>query len=304
MQKAKKIFLFLAIGIFSALFVPSAVAYADSPAPPSYFYSYITNMDSHVKYTDILVKISKSSKYYTDLNASNANAYGFNRSTSIVAYNQNGYMSISFHCKNVRSTPSSFQAELGMCGDIELDDVNNPISSITDSIKIALLDKDGNVLKVSDAASVMPIDKHTFPRTVRWDARSAAPTIEFLPYYHGYSGKALPLLIILAFLIRMAISTAIEALIAVPFKIRPLRKIVAVNIVTQILLFAFIEFGGMGYTNAVIVGEIFVFVIEFVAYIFLFRHISKSKLALYTVIANSASLAVGMIFNYFHVFTG
>lgn len=304
MQKAKTLLMFLTIMIISTFFTPLCVAYANSPPPPSYFYSYVTNLDSNVKYSDILIKISQNSKYYTDLNTSNMSAYGFNSTTPIVAYNQDGYISISFHCKNVQSIPSVFNADFGMCGTVELDNSSNPISSMTDSIKIALLDKNGELLKVSKAVNVTPIDDNTFPRTVRYNTRNETPTIEFSPYYHGYSAMTFPLLFILAFLIRMTISTAIEAWVAVPFKIRPLRKIVVVNIVTQILLFAFIKFGGVSYTDAVIIGEIFVFITEFVAYTLLFKHFSKPKLALYTVIANTISLFVGLIFNYFHFLIG
>lgn len=304
MQKAKKLFLLLIIGIFFAYFTPWSVAYANSPAPPNYFYTYVTNADANVRYIDILIKTDSNNEYYTDLNTENASAYGFNSSTPIVAYNKDGYMSISFHCKDVQSSPDSQQSDSELTKTIILNNGNKPISTMAKAIKIALLDRDGKLLKVSNAVSVTPIDDDTFPRTVRYNARSETPIMEFSTYYHGHSAMAFPLLFILAYLIRMTISTAIEALVAVPFKIRPLRKIVAVNIITQILLLAFIQSGGVSYTNAVIIGEIFVFITEFVAYIFLFKHISKPKLALYTIIANTISLAVGLIFNYFHFLIG
>lgn len=306
MQKAKTLFLFLVVVIFSSFIAPLSVAYADSPPPPSYFYSYVTNTNSSVKYTDILIKISKSSKYFTDLNNSIAHEYGFKSSTPIVNYNKDGYMSISFHCNDVSSSPSILQGDLGMCKIIELENGYKPISTMTDSIKIALFDKSGNVLKVSNAVSVMPKVNDTYPNEVKYDARGTTPVVNFTQYYQGHTNNTVILsaFLILAFLIRMAISTAIETLIAIPFKIRPLWKIVVINIATQILLFAFIASGILSYANAVIVGEIFVFISEFVAYIFLFKHISKPKLALYTVIANTTSLAVGLIFNSFHVFVG
>lgn len=304
MQKTKTLFLFLVIVIFSSFIAPFTVAYADSPPPPNYFYSYVTNADSNVKYTDILIKISKSSKRYTDLNTSNANSYGFNSSTPIVAYNKDGYMSISFHCKNVYSEKSNQQDDSDMSKLIELNNGYKPINTITDSIKIALLDKKGNILMISDAVSVIPTSNATFPRTVNYDAQGTTPTVDFAHHYHTIYTDILLIFSVFAFLIRMAISIIIETLIAIPFIIRPLWKIIVVNVVTQILLFELIASGRLGYTNAVIIGEIFVFVSEFVAYIFLFKHISKPKLALYTVIANTASLAVGLIFNAFHVLMG
>lgn len=307
MQIVKALLLILVTVIFYSLITPLSVAYADSGPPPNYFYSLVTNTDSNVKYTDILIKISKNSEYYSDLNSSNVATYGFNNLTPIVAYNQEGYVSVSFHCKNVQASLSSRSVpDLGMSGDIQLNKSNKPISTITNSIKIALLDKNGNILKVSDAVSVIPTVNDTFPRKVKYDASGTTPNIEFEQYYRGnlVNNVYLSAFFILAFLKRMAISTAIETLIAISYEIRPLWKIVVINIATQILLFSFIAFGGLGYINAVIVGEIFVFISEFVSYIFLFKNISKSKLALYTVIANTTSLVVGLIFNSFHVFVG
>ena len=282
MQKFKTLFFILALMIFSFLITPLYTAYADSPPPPSYFYSYVSKADSNVKYTEILVKISKSSKYYTDLNTSNSAAYGFNKSTPIVAYNQDGYVSVSFHYIKVHADPSILTADSRICEIIELTTSGQPINTLTDSIKIALLDKSGNVLKVSNAVSVKPTANNTFPRTVKYDAGSTTPSIEFEKYYgtnHGTSSAAsgtyyLTAFMLLAFFIRMIISTGIETLIAIPYKIKPLWKIIVVNIITQVLLFSFIAFAGLGYTVAVIAGEILVYISEYVAYIFLFRNIS------------------------------
>nr|WP_319490016.1 hypothetical protein [uncultured Caproiciproducens sp.] len=303
MHKTKILFMFFVVALLSFI-MPLSVVYANSPAPPSYFYAYVTNTNSNVKYMDILVKLSKESEYYSDLNSSNVNAYGFNSSTPIVAYNKDGYMSISFHCKDIKTMQSILQEDFGMYKDIQLDNSSNPISTITDSIRIALLDENGNIIKVSNVVSVMPTSNDTFPREVRYDASSATPIVNFTPYYHSHmvGNGILSVSFILAFLFRMAISTTIETLIAIPFKIRPLWKIIVTNIATQIMLFAFILSNTQGYANAVIVGEIFVFISEFVAYIFLFKHISKRKIAVYTAIANTTSLAIGLIFNSFHIF--
>lgn len=304
-KKSKTLFFIFLVVIVSSFIIPLLVAHADSPPPPNYFYSYVTNTNSNAKYTDILIKISKNSKYYTGLNTSNAQEYGFNSSTPIVNYNKDGYMSICFHCNDVSSMPSILQ-NLDMCKTIELENGYKPISTMTDSIKIALFDKSGNVLKVSDAVSVMPTVNDTYPNEVNYDASSTIPIVNFVPFYKGYANNAVILLnfFVFAFLIRMAISTTTETLIAIPFKIRPLWKIVVINIATQILLFAFISSGRLSYNSSILIGEIFVFIFEFVAYIFLFKNISKPKLALYTVIANTISLVIGLIFNGFHIFVG
>lgn len=304
MRKTKKLLLILSLVIISSLIAPLFIAYADSPAPPNYFHCYVTNADSNVTNTDILIKINNDSPNYTDFNTSNSNAQGFDSSAQIVTYNQDGYMSLSFHYKNVDSLRSVQREDLSIEKHIILNNGYKPISTITNSIKIALLDKDGNVLKVSDAVSIMPKDNTTYPRSVNYNAAGETPKITFAQYYSGYNNNysiVISTLFILAFLARMLISTSIETLIAVPFKIKPFWKIVVVNIVTQLLLLLLLAFGGLSYINAVIIGEILVYISEFAAYIFLYKNISKRRLALYTIVANSASLAVGLIFNIAHI---
>jgi hypothetical protein len=296
----KKVRIFLSI-LIAAVVLSLFAAHADSPAPPNYFYTYVTNAGSNVKYTDVLIKLNKDSNKYTKLNT-NTPVHNFTASTPIVAYDKDGYMSISFHLnENESDLGVHSQAPSEKDGCVQLYYGDKPISAITDSIKVALLDKDGNILKISDAVNIKQADRDSFPRGVRYDAKSDTPAIIYSGYYHSSTPQVFFTLLILLFLARMVISTAIETLTAIPFKIRPLWKIFAVNIATQILLFVFTTFSGLSYTTCVIFGEVFVYTAEFVAYIFLFKRVSKGTLLFYTVVANTASLAVGLIFNYFHI---
>ncbi len=308
LQRAKGLLL-SGFAMLFLLLLPLTVAHADSPPPPNYFYIYVSSDDANVKYVDVLIKMEKDNQYYSALNSASVSAHGFDSSAEIVAYEKDGYESVTFHCKNLHSEPSIYQPDLGFANYskmILLDSSNTPISAVSDSIKVALIDKKGKILKVSDPVSVIPTDKNKFPRSVHYDAAKTTPTIEFDPFYHGYQNNNILISVpfLLAFLIRMILSTGIETAIAIPFKIRPLWKIAAVNIATQVLLFIIIINNTRSYNEAVIVGEILVFIVEFLAYIFLFKKVSIRKIAVYTVLANAVSLAIGLAFNALHLFVG
>jgi hypothetical protein len=104
--------------------------------------------------------------------------------------------------------------------------------------------------------------------------------------------------------VRIAVSITTETLLALSFEIKPIRKIIAVNALTQIGLISFIRFSGIPYTTALIIGEVFVYLFEFGVYCLIFKNVSKLKLALYTVTANTVSLAVGLLLNTFRVLEG
>ena len=92
----------------------------------------------------------------------------------------------------------------------------------------------------------------------------------------------------------MALSVGIETLIAIPFKLRPLWKVSLVNLLTQIILIVFMRCSDIPYLTALIIGEAYVYISEFVAYSYLYK-IPKWKLAVYTVVANTFTLALGII---------
>ena len=266
---------------------------ANSPAPPGYFYYQVINAGETVKFADILIKINPGSNTYTDFNASNNISGMFNAETPIVAYQEDGYRSLSFHYSEVYSNldPESGLAQLANSG--------QSIDKITTSIKIALLDEDGNILKVSNAVDVVPAAADTFPRGVKYDADGDTPVVQFHQTYIGSSSK--PNIFSFAFLfavfLRMILSVSAEILLAIPFKLKPVWKIAAVNLVSQLFLISFMLFGGLHYLPSLIIGEIIVFASEFVVYTLLFRSVSKRRIAGYAILANAITLILGLYFN-------
>lgn len=106
---------------------------------------------------------------------------------------------------------------------------------------------------------------------------------------------------------RIGITLLIEILIAIPFFYRRLRRIpviAVVNFITQTLLTIGMLFDypilhtfpfNTGYFAVLFIGEICVFVAEYMIYLRVFGKGEKSKIASYTIIANLASFIAGFL---------
>ncbi|MDR0249656.1 MAG: hypothetical protein LBI44_08420, partial [Oscillospiraceae bacterium] len=86
-------------------------------------------------------------------------------------------------------------------------------------------------------------------------------------------------------LIRTALSAGAEVLLAVPFGLNRLWFVAAVNVATQLALWAFMGYGGLAYMPALVIGEICVYLVEYIAYLLMFKAKSRLRLAAYTLTA-------------------
>lgn len=109
------------------------------------------------------------------------------------------------------------------------------------------------------------------------------------------------------YLLRVLLTLVIEILIAIPFFYRKLKRIpiiAGVNVVTQTLLTIGMLFDypilhtmpfNTGYFAVLIIGEILVFLVEYLAYLKMFGTAEKRKIAVYTLSANLASVIAGFV---------
>ena len=284
----KKYILFFIILLFILCVLP-LTAYANSPPPPSHFYVQIDNLPDNAVYADILIKIDAQSDGYAPFNSDNGNRYGIAADSEIVGYDYDGYMSLSFHYNGVYSemNPGNFLY-------FQMTPASQSIDKITESLKVALFDKDGNIIQVSPSISTIP-PKNQFARELIYDADGTMFEIQFNDFYRGSINFLLSIVVLIFG--RMLLSVVIETLIAIPFKIKPLRKIVIVNLITQIALLTFMGFSGLTYMSAIIIGEIFVYLSECAAYMMMFKSVKKSRIIIYTITANTATLILGLILN-------
>ena len=268
-------------------------AYANSPPPPSHFYVQIDNPPENAVYADILIKLDAQSDGYTPFNSGNGTRQGITAESEIVRYGHDGYVSLSFRYDKVYS-----DIKLENFIYFEMNPASQSIDKITESLKVALLDKDGNILQISPPINTTP-PSNQFARELIYDADGTLFEIRFNDFYRGSVNLLFPIFLLVFG--RMLLSIGVETLIAVPFKIKPLRKIAIVNFITQIALIAFICFSGLNYIYAVIVGEIFVYLSEGAAYMLMFKSVKKTRIIIYTITANTATLIIGLMMNGFHI---
>ena len=273
---------------------------ANAPAPPTMFYVRVTSPPEGAAAVDLLVQIHSESEHYTDYNSVNAlrvNSEGegtyhdwMAAQTPIAQYNEEGYMSFSIHDRRARrqgdiSDGNTLFQTSGYLESFHL---------ISENVKLALVDKDGRVLAVSQAVSLVPQEVDTFPRQIDWDANGGIPTVRFDPVYHSP-----PAVRPLNALGRMLLSITLEVLLAMLLKIRPWHKVAAVNLVTQLALVAFM-FLNPAIVDAkfLILAELLIFAAEALIYLPLYPKIAKKKLVLYALAANALTLGIGLILNY------
>lgn len=276
---------------------------ANSPPPPSFFYGEIVNAPAEAVYADILIPLDTSDSHYVAFNSENRTG-NVGPDSPIVQYEEDGYHSFFCHYDGVRVQEQA----LPSC-DFTLNPYSVSLDQVASSLKVALLDKDGNILQVSQSASLVPTQENTFARTLRYDAAADTLEIGFEEVYAGYrkgSSHRLPLTLpfLLAAAARMFLSIAVEALIGFPFRLRPLWKLAAVNLITQLMLLALFFFSPLSYLPTLILGEIAVYLLEFLAYGFLFREAGRPRIAAYTLLANTTTLLMGLMMNQFGILIG
>jgi len=296
--KKTLLFLFSTLLIFVAAMTVSANS---APPPlPNYFYCTVLNAPDNAVYFDILIEITPQDATYKETESNIKSV-----DSAIASYNENGYMSLTFHYKNLEYADNKI-----LSPSFEIKDSDLSIDQISPTIKAVILDENGNILQISEAISTAPETTDAYAYQLTYDAAGNIATLQFFQSDESSSSslnllKLLypnQLLIFLLFvIIRLALSVGIETLIAIPFKMRPLWKVPVVNSVTQLILIVFVLCSGISYITALIIGEIFVYIAEFVAYIYLYKSIPKWKIAIYTVVANTVTLAMGLLMNAYNI---
>ncbi|MDR0294669.1 MAG: hypothetical protein LBH91_00515 [Prevotellaceae bacterium] len=264
----------------------------------------ITNNPEASVYADLLIQINPESAEYTDFNESNGQLFDISYNSAIAQYAENGFASFTFHYLGSASNivlSSNANGSDYLYADftrIANDDSQfNNISANYHVMKIALLDKSGNILKISDVLDINPKKTGYFTGHLYYDANSGEAKAGYFERSAFFGVFYLFLILFIPIVFPIIISIAIELVIALPFRIKPVRKVLIMNIITQIILVVFMSFCRLPYIQTLIIIEIFVYLSEFGAYTLLFKNISKLRLMLYTIFANTASLAIGILLN-------
>lgn len=161
----KRLFCIMALIIF---FVYPIEAHAHSNAQKIEIDTY--HFTDHAYYIDLLIRMDSDDEFYTDLNNDNIERFDFD-TTNLVEYRDiEGYISFSCHYKDIYSNPvinkrmirDTLISENCFTLDKDLTIDLNVMKALYDKkreFKIAILDKDGNIIQVSDSFEVHNNDK-------------------------------------------------------------------------------------------------------------------------------------------------
>ena len=110
---------------------------ANAPPPPlpSFFDCTIQNAPADAVYFDILIEITPQDE---DYKASDNNIKPVD--SKIVQYNQDGYMSLTFHYKKLDYADNKIEY-----ASFKMKDSDLSIDKVSPTIKAVILDKDGNL---------------------------------------------------------------------------------------------------------------------------------------------------------------
>lgn len=303
----KKRFVFILCILLASLFLCPTVL-ANSPAPPDNLCILLQNVPSQAVYADLLVKFKDEDANYVSINNSNLEACSLSDDAPIALYDQDGYQSFTFHYKNavsdIKISSTDFTADDGtlycsvtFCKGIEyrefLTQYEDLMKNYSD-IKIALLDAVGNILSVSSAFTLPQSNMfHNFYGTFYYDVKTDTVNQNM----HLNYAIAFLLYGILFIALFIFLSAGIEVLIAIPFQFkgRRLGTIFLINVLTQLGMRSLHFLLPLPYLVNILLLEALVYTVEYCIYVRIFKDIPRRKILLYTVVANTASLAVGLV---------
>jgi len=274
---------------------------ANGPPPPPWLEIDVRNLPEDAIFADILIRIGEVDPNFIGVNKNNLSLFGLSAQAEIVGFNANGFMSFTFHYRDavaeiytdehkvVFARGEWFRELEGQFGDLRRN---------YSDMKIALLDYAGNVISVSD--------QFTLPRELE---RGMPVTFRGLSYDHQtgevrvfahVNSLAMAFRIIFIVVI-VLLSIGIEVVTGLFFRFsrRKLGLILCVNMGTQTAMWI-AYFGFMWqlpHIVAVIILEVCIYVTEFVVYrkSSIMADESTHRILLYTVIANTTSLVLGIV---------
>jgi len=284
---------------FISILLFSVTAFANAPGKAKKLIFEISNLPNDVVYADLLIKMEEDDKQYVEFQEQ---SFVENQAAveELVNYSIDGYRSFTFHYKeaesNIKIEPFFDDGYCVSFGDgfsqKELLRQHEDLRKNYNEVKIALLDEEYHILSVSDVCEIPKEDKmFSFGGTISYDAESGEFTVDrfFNPYYVVVSALSVIMMILL--------SVFLEWLVAVLFKFsnKERVKILIVNVCTQVamrLLYFVLPFS---YVVETIILEALVYGSEILIYKKTFKEKTVGNVLVYTVVANTISLIIGLL---------
>ena len=291
--------LFFAFVIVSILVFSSALpVFANAPAPANHLMVVLSNLPDDAVYADLLVRISQDDPNFVDFQSNNY-ADSVSKSSEIVSYSDDSFYSFTFHYKDAKS---SIRIEpyyndlfyVDFCNGLAYQDYLTQYESLRNhyrDVKIALLDKDFNIIVVSESTR-LPKENNAFvfDGIIYFDFNANSLDFEtrINPYFIIFGGFFSILIMF------VSVGTETVASLLLGFKGRQALTILTVNICSQVIMRLLYLVLPFTYLIETIILEVCVYTVEFLIYKKRFKETSIIKIVGYTIAANTLSLLLGI----------
>lgn len=297
-MRRKLVLILVLIVWISMLVIPVS---ANGVPPRPYFRFTFSDLPEETAYVDLLIKLSTKDAAYVPLVVENL-PEGMAEDAEIIEYGENNYRSYTFHYKTALSM-------------IQLSDdgcvyffTDNPVEhSDSDheediqkrgNIRLAMLDKAGNILHISKPLSLKANSLFEYILG-EFHYNAKEDTLEVIS---GGASLGMIMFYPLLSIVGIIVTCVLERLTAWPFGLGKHygRMIWATNMVSQILMrIIYIPLYAIvfrQYWNAVIFLELLIYAGELMFYFWKMNGVSRMRILLYTVAANSLSLINSLVF--------
>ncbi|WP_147347970.1 hypothetical protein [Clostridium sp. AM58-1XD] len=315
---------FCSLALAAAVLIGAATgrpseAFANSPAPVQYLGVRLEHADiPDAAYVDILIPIEEDD--YTENMAQAVKECGFSEETEAAGYREGGYVSYMFHHRDgepgkiltgqepvYTSTPNNgdevsqrvayfYTSAQGMEKFQKLKE-KYPV------IKLALLDVQGNILKISPECTIAKKGSY-LTGAVTWDVSSN----KVETHLYKRPGPAYLLLMILFLVLPLLLSILLtvvtETAAGLLFRIRPVKWIIRVNLVSNLIFNLALYLtgsSGIPYPMAFVLLEAAVIAAEWRIYTHVYPEFTSRRLLIFSVAANCTSMAAGYFLNVWYL---
>ena len=284
--------------ILAVISVPAPVP-ANGPPPPPFLNVSLRRVPAGAAFADILIKIDESDPNFTYVNEGNLELLGLSVDAEIVGFNADGFMSFTFHYNDAFSDirirreqhhnlQVRFAAREGRAdfNSAQFQDLRNNYRDM----KIVFLDNEGNIVHISREFTLPAPRTHLIGLTYEYRAEEEVRI--------DIRSSAIGEIILIWAIVVLSIALEFGLGLVFGFRGKQLLIILLANVTTQVLMWV-IYFNFMmqlPHITAVIILEAAIYPAEFLIY----RkspHMEKEstlKLLIYTILANTLSLAVGI----------
>ena len=293
----RKLVLILALLIMVSVCI---IPVSANGVPPMPFYSIaLSNLPEGTVYVDLLVKLPQDDSAYTPLVAENL-PDGFAEDAEIIGYCEDDYRSYTLHykdalsvinCKQTKTVYFFTDSSKNTFRDSHLRAIEKK-----GTIRLAMLDEAGNILQVSENLSLRP--KTPFEEVLgRFDYNAKTDILDV----EGVGAPTGMLLYVVIGIFGTLLTCVLERVVAWPFGLgkKYSGTIWLTNLVSQVLMrIVYVPLYGIvfrQYWYTVFFLELLIYVGEYIVYSLRMKDVSRIKILMYTIAANTASLMFSVI---------